>query len=292
MASYLDARVHGGKWLIRIEDLDQARCISGASEVIVDTLKEFGLESDEKILFQSQRKHLYDSALKKLLPYCYSCSCSRREIADSSTRIGADGASVYPGTCRTASTSEKLTKSIRLRVPNSKENDSNVINGSNVIFEDRWQGSLMQDLANEVGDFILKRADGFWAYQLAVVVDDAEQGITHVVRGADLLHSTARQIYLQKLLGYSTPVYLHIPVAQDRFGEKLSKHNGAFSIRYENRSKVLMQAAQFLGLSVGKSGSITDFWRRAEKEWDQLMQQKRQAGTRETGKYWQSKEPY
>lgn len=214
LASWLDARAAGGRWLVRIEDLDPPRERPGAADEILRTLERFGLCWDDDVVFQSRRKPLYEEAIRRLERHCYPCGCTRREIADSALGLAADGAQIYPGTCR-GGLGGRVARSLRVKV------------AGKVDFVDRVQGPQQQDLEREVGDFVLRRADGAFAYQLAVVVDDAEQGVTDVVRGADLLDSTARQIHLQRLLGLPTPRYLHIPAAVNAAGEKLSKQTGA-----------------------------------------------------------------
>jgi glutamyl-Q tRNA(Asp) synthetase len=218
LASWLDARAARGRWLVRIEDLDKPRTQPGAADEILRTLERLGLHWDAEVLYQSRRTALYRDALERLRHQTYWCSCSRREIADSSLGLAADGAQIYPGTCRTGVAPGKKPRALRVRAAGALE------------FVDRVQGRQTQILERDVGDFALERADGQFAYQLAVVVDDASQGITHVVRGADLLDSTARQIYLQRLLGYPTPRYLHVPAAVNEAGEKLSKQTGAAAV--------------------------------------------------------------
>jgi glutamyl-Q tRNA(Asp) synthetase len=232
LASWLDARAAGGRWLVRIEDLDTPRTAPGATDSILHSLDALGLHWDGPVVYQSQRGELYRQALRKLQAHAYWCSCSRREIADSSLGLAADGARIYPGTCRRGIAPGKEPRALRVKASGL------------VAFEDRLQGARQQVLEREVGDFVLYRADGRFAYQLAVVVDDAEQGITHVVRGADLLDSTARQIHLQRLLGYATPSYLHVPAAIDAAGEKLSKQTGARAI---GGKADLRRALAFLG---------------------------------------------
>jgi glutamyl-Q tRNA(Asp) synthetase len=229
-ASWLDARATGSRWLVRIEDLDTPRVKHGAADEILGALDRLGLHWDGEVTFQSGRTALYGQALARLRD-TYLCGCSRREIADSAVSLAADGAQVYPGTCRAELPAGKIARALRVRVAGT------------VSFDDRVQGSVNQDLDLEVGDFVLRRADGQFAYQLAVVVDDAEQGVTDVVRGADLLDSTPRQIYLQRLLGLPAPRYLHVPVAVDANGEKLSKQTGARVIGKED----LRSALLFLG---------------------------------------------
>jgi glutamyl-Q tRNA(Asp) synthetase len=230
LASWLDARAAGGRWLLRIEDLDRPRVQRGAADAILRALERLGLYWDGEVVFQSRRAARYERALARLAN-TYLCGCTRREIADSAVSLAADGAQVYPGTCRVGLPAGRSARSLRVRVEGS------------ISFADRVQGALVQDLEREVGDFVLRRADGQFAYQLAVVVDDAEQGVTDVVRGADLFDSTPRQIYLQALLGLRTPRYLHVPMAIDAGGEKLSKQAGARAVGRED----LWLALRFLG---------------------------------------------
>jgi glutamyl-Q tRNA(Asp) synthetase len=219
LASWLDARAAHGRWLVRIEDLDAPRTQPGAAEEILRTLDRLGLHWDGVVVYQSQRTELYRKALERLHDQTYWCACSRREIADSSLGLAADGAQIYPGTCRSGVAPGKTPRALRLKAAGAIE------------FIDRVQGRQTQLLERDVGDFVLERSDGQFAYQLAVVVDDAAQGITDVVRGADLLDSTPRQIHLQRLLGYATPRYLHVPAAVNAAGEKLSKQTGATPVR-------------------------------------------------------------
>lgn len=216
LASWLDARAAGGRWLLRIEDLDQPRLRKGAADAILAQLESFGMHWDGPVAYQSARLERYRAALERLerAGLTYWCGCSRSEIADSA--LSPDSARVYPGTCRRGFARGKSPRAIRVRTE-----------AHPIRFQDRLQGEVWQSVEREVGDFVLFRADGMVAYQLAVVVDDAEQGITDVVRGADLLDSTARQIHLQRLLGLAAPRYLHVPVAVTESGEKLSKQTHA-----------------------------------------------------------------
>ncbi|MGZ3236451.1 MAG: tRNA glutamyl-Q(34) synthetase GluQRS [Burkholderiaceae bacterium] len=268
MASYLDAKAHQGKWLVRIEDIDEDRTAPGAVEDILRTLQILGMQWDDDVVYQSQRKDLYDAAFQQLTTHIYACGCTRKEIADSRLGIASDGAAVYPGTCRNGLAAGKVPRAMRLRVPDPLDVDEYI------IFEDRWLGPIAQHLASEVGDFVLKRADGFWAYQLAVVVDDAAQGVTHVVRGADLLDSTARQIYLQRLLTLPTPSYLHVPVITNALGEKLSKQTGATALDLSHPLDALIGAAKFLHLPITQVQSIQDFWTIALPAWQQWIKQR------------------
>ena len=240
LASYLEAKTQDGLWLVRMEDLDKPREVAGAANHILNTLEKFGLEWDGEVVYQSQRSALYQEALNqiKAKSLIYQCSCSRKEIADSynqrPAQHGIDGL-IYPGTCRDKSSTVKPYAE-RIKVKDQ-----------NISFNDAIQGRINQNLATQIGDFVLKRADGLFAYQLAVVVDDYLQGVTHVVRGADLLDSTPRQIYLQQVLGYSTPKYAHIPVASNQAGEKLSKQTLATPIDANNAPNLLINALDFLG---------------------------------------------
>ena len=232
LASFLDARRAGGRWLLRIEDLDAPRAIRGADDLILQQLEELGLEWDGPVVRQSSRGKIYQEALEKLKPHPYVCGCTRKELEDSALAI--DGARIYPGTCRAGLAPGKTARALRLRTTMEP-----------IRFVDRVQGPISQSVEAEVGDFVLKRADGVYAYQLAVVVDDAAQGVTDVVRGADLLDSTARQIHLQRLLGLPMPRYLHVPVAVNSAGEKLSKQTGALAAKLED----LRPALFFLGMN-------------------------------------------
>jgi glutamyl-Q tRNA(Asp) synthetase len=269
LASYLDARAHQGRWLIRIEDIDETRTVVGADDNIIYTLSALGMHSDEKIIWQSQRKSHYEAAFIELGNMVYPCACSRKEIADSRVSLSPDGAAIYPRTCRAGLAAGRTARSWRIRVPNSDESN-NVIE-----FNDRWQGLVRESLSDSVGDFVLRRADGFWAYQLAVVVDDADQEITHVVRGADLLHSTARQIYLQRLLKKDVPQYLHVPVMTNECGEKLSKQTGAQAVDISQPVSLLMDTANTLGLTINPSkvNSVQTFFDAAVPAWARRFKQ-------------------
>jgi len=266
LASYLDARAHGGTWLIRIEDIDEGRSVPGAAEEILDLLARLGMTSDGEVVWQSRRKHLYQAAYDRLAGHAYPCGCNRREIADSRLGVAPDGAAIYPGTCRHGLAPGRSPRSLRLRVPDA--------GGDVVTFRDRFAGTISQRLASESGDFVLKRADGYWAYQLAVVVDDADQGVTDVVRGADLLDSTPKQIFLQRLLHVPTPRYLHVPVVRNANGEKLSKQTGAMAVRPGDAAgavAALREAAGFLGMDLPPAESPDAFWRAAVPAWAALI---------------------
>ncbi|WP_229483098.1 tRNA glutamyl-Q(34) synthetase GluQRS [Massilia horti] len=269
LASYLDARAHDGVWLVRIEDIDEGRAVPGAAQEILAQLHRLGMDSDREVVWQSRRKHLYQAAFDRLAAHAYPCGCNRREIADSRLGIAPDGAAIYPGTCRAGLAPGRSTRSLRLRVPEQ---------GTDTIsFDDRFAGRVSQRLATESGDFVLKRADGYWAYQLAVVVDDAEQGVTDIVRGADLLDSTPRQIYLQRLLGLPTPRYLHVPVVRNADGEKLSKQTGALAVQPGDEAgaiDALLAASRFLGLMLERPDSLAGFWQVAIPAWRLLLAQR------------------
>ena len=270
LASWLDARVHGGTWLVRIEDIDFQRNVPGADRDILAALEALGLVSDEAPQWQSTHLPRFETALEQLqaIGKLYPCGCTRREIADSVTTIDANGrlrhqTLIYPGTCRNG-LHGRQARAWRVRVP---ETDA-----ATVCFNDRWQGVQCQNLADAVGDFVLKRADGMWAYQIAVVVDDAAQGITDVVRGSDLLDSTPRQIYLQQLLGLPALRYLHVPVVVNADGEKLSKQTGAHAINRGEPLAALTEAARHLGLDI-RADDVEGFYRDAVPAWaNRLMQ--------------------
>ncbi|GAA5178620.1 tRNA glutamyl-Q(34) synthetase GluQRS [Niveibacterium umoris] len=238
VGSWLDARSAGGRWLLRIEDVDTPRIVPGADRAIMDDLVRFGLEWDGEVVWQSQRFDRYADALERLRAagLVYGCACSRKEIADSSLTRARDGGLRYPGTCRDGLAAGRVARAWRVRTMPGQ-----------VRFDDGLQGEQSEDIEAEVGDFVLLRADGVWAYQLAVVVDDAEQGISDIVRGADLLDSTPRQIYLQRLLGYPQPRYLHLPVATNLAGEKLSKQTLARAVAGQPTAAALGAALAFLG---------------------------------------------
>ena len=268
LASWLDARAHRGTWLVRVEDIDGPRTVPGAAEDILATLERFGFHADEPPVWQSARMKHYRAALDALLAtgHVYPCGCTRKEIADSQLHAHLRNTTlIYPGTCRDG-LHGKRARAWRLRVP-ADDAENNAL----IRFDDRWQGPQSQNLATEVGDFVLLRADGQWAYQLAVVADDAGQGITHVVRGADLLDSPARQIWLQRCLGVPTPAYLHVPVVTNADGEKLSKQTGALALDPARPLDALVAAARHLGLELREPAPVTleafqacaiDAWRR------------------------------
>jgi glutamyl-Q tRNA(Asp) synthetase len=274
LASWLDARAHGGRWLVRIEDVDAPRCVPGADTAILAQLRDLGLHPDAPPVWQSQRNDHYRAALDQLLAagWAYPCACSRSDIVQAMRAAGLgiprrhEGL-IYCGTCR-AGLGGKTARAWRVRTDLAQNTSSNkssalfnkalpairkiakspLVDDSNIHWLDRVAGPQHQDVEREVGDFVLLRADGLWAYQLAVVVDDADQGITHIVRGVDLMDNTARQILLQRALGLPTPHYLHVPLVRNAAGEKLSKQSGAEPLDLRSPTHALWTAAQFLGL--------------------------------------------
>lgn len=259
LASWLDARAHGGRWLLRIEDLDAPRCPPGMAGVILEQLARCGLVPDEPVCWQSQRSALYQAALAQLAArgLAYPCACSRSDIDQQLQAQGTPrtrhAAAIYPGTCRTG-LQGRPARAWRLNVERTLA-ECGVPNP--LRWFDRHASWQQQDVAREVGDFVLHRADGLWAYQLAVVVDDAAQGISHVVRGQDLADSTARQVLLQHALGLPTPRYWHTPLVRDAKGEKLSKQSGAKPLALATPDAVLAalnRAAATLGLAAQSQG--------------------------------------
>ena len=257
VASYLQARVNGGKWLLRVEDIDPPREQPGATGRIIGALEAYGFEWDGPVSYQSHFADRHDELVQQLIAdgHAYPCTCSRSDLAGA--RQGVLGA-IYPGTCRDAGRSPH-DASIRVRTDDTP-----------VSFVDRLQGDQQQRLEAESGDFVIKRRDGLIAYQLAVVADDHDQGITEVVRGIDLLDSTPRQIHLQRLLGFATPAYAHIPVAETPSGQKLSKMTGAREIKLEGVEPVLVQALDALGQAppadLAASG-LDSIWAWASANW-------------------------
>jgi glutamyl-Q tRNA(Asp) synthetase len=258
LASWLDARAADGTWLIRIEDLDPPRIVPGAVPDILETLARCGLESDEPVVLQSTRKPLYEAAFCRLQAagLVYGCACTRKDVDDVIDAQSGRRGGVYPGTCAAGAAYGKPIRAYRARVPDE-----------HCRFVDRAAGEYTQQLKRDVGDFVVRRADGLWAYQLAVVVDDSEQGITDIVRGADLLDNTPRQIYLQRALGLPTPRYLHLPLVLNAAGEKLSKQTGAIAIDSGRPLQELRRAAQHLGLGALEAASINEFLERAVEQW-------------------------
>lgn len=249
VGSYLEAKRHSGAWLVRIEDLDPPRVVPGAAEQILRTLEAFGFEWHGPVMWQSERTAAYRESFEKLLAqsHAYPCACSR------SFQEGSRCA----GNCRQAAGVGQQIRSWRVRVPETE-----------VCWKDRLRGAQCDHLSRDGGDFVVLRADGVFAYQLAVVIDDAEQGITDVVRGVDLLDSTARQICLQRHLEIPTPGYLHLPVAKNERGEKLSKQTRAQGIAASGDAVQLASALRFLGQPApSEPGSIRELWSWAVTEW-------------------------
>ncbi|MDO9401905.1 MAG: tRNA glutamyl-Q(34) synthetase GluQRS [Polaromonas sp.] len=297
LASWLDARAHGGSWLVRIEDIDTPRCVPGADALILQQLAACGLLPDAPPLYQSQRGPLYQQALDDLIVrgWAYPCACTRQEVAqayaaqgrpkqaqppggaESYTQVSERGGlalaasgqarprhgeRVYPGTCRHG-LQGRQARAWRFL---TRSPESGSIAHPDTRWHDRRLGGQQQNVEQAVGDFVLQRADGLWAYQLAVVVDDAAQGITDVVRGEDLLDNTARQILLQRALGLPTPRYLHVPLVLGENGEKLSKQNGAAPLAPGQPLASLRQAGELLGLQVA-ARSVADWLAQAVQQW-------------------------
>jgi len=249
MASYLDARAHKGQWLLRIEDIDTPRTVAGADKTIMAQLSCLGMHWDAPPTWQSHRLDRYRAVFEQLnaRQLVYGCACTRRQLTG-----GA-----YPGTCRRGLAPGQRARAWRLRVPEGV-----------VHFNDRWQGSQSQDVATEVGDFIIRRADGLWAYQFVVVIDDADQGITDIVRGMDLLDSTARQRILAQLLGAPAPRTMHVPLLLDEAGQKLSKQNHAPPLDHTNAVAALVKAWKHLGFPpLPGTNTVSEFWAQALPQW-------------------------
>ena len=228
LGSYLDAKSNKGKWFIRIDDIDQSRNKLGANEIILKQIEDLGLKWDEPIIYQSQRIDLYETALQRLkeLNHTFQCACSRKKVKNQ----------IYPGTCRNKKNTSEQKYSIRIK---SEDTQISII--------DRLQGWYAQNIKSEIGDFIIKRSDGYFAYHLATVVDDSEQRITNIVRGFDLLDSTVRQVFLQNKLKFNVPEYLHLPIAVDSSGKKISKANNEIAHHVSSSKIILVNALRFLG---------------------------------------------
>lgn len=255
VGSYLQAKKNNGNWLIRMEDVDVTRKVDGSDTEILNTLEAFGFEWHGEVIYQSKQTEYYENALEKLInqSLVFPCTCSRKQL----TKTDSD---VYPGICRDRKLPEKNEHALRLSARNITTD-----------FDDAVMGAQSQNIAQQCGDFIIKRRDGLFAYQLAVVVDDALQNITEIVRGADLLELTPRQIYLQQLLGYPTPAYCHMPLAVDTDGNKISKSEGATEVDIKNREKLMCSVLEFLGQNppADLSGSsINDIWKWATDNWN------------------------
>ncbi len=255
VGSYLQAKKNNGQWIIRMEDVDLTRKVLGADTDILHTLEAFGLEWQGEILYQSAQNEHYENALQQLVEQSlvFPCLCTRKQLAETDSDI-------YPGTCRQRRLPEKNDHALRV-----------IADDINIEFNDAIMGEQSQNMAQQCGDFIIKRRDGLFAYQLAVVADDAAQGITEIVRGADLLDSTPRQIYLQQLLGYTTPAYCHLPLAVDSDGNKISKSEGAAKVDIKNKEKQLCEVLEFLGQDPPAdlaSYSVDDIWQWAIHNWN------------------------
>lgn len=255
VVSYLQAKSNAGRWLLRIEDVDLLRKVDGADMQIIQSLRNFGFEWDGDIVYQAQRTDAYQQALDILehKDLVFPCTCSRKQLAAETGQWSP----VYPGTCRQSRDWEQPEYSIRCKVDKQR-----------VDFEDAIFGKQSEQLDQQVGDFVIKRRDGLFAYQLAVVVDDAWQGVTEVVRGTDLLDSTGRQVYLQSCLDYESPRYLHFPVALDKQGNKLSKSSGSQAIDETRPVESLNRVLAFLGQQQVAANSLDDFWQQAIALWD------------------------
>ena len=267
LASWLDARAHQGRWLVRIEDIDTPRCVPGADVTILQQLACCGLLPDEPPVYQSQRGALYQRALDQLIAsgHAYPCACTRADIAQANAAAGRvkprHGELSYPGTCRpeNGGLHGQPARAWRLRVPDGPQ--------ALWHWHDRRLGNQQQNLADAVGDFVIRRADGLWAYQLAVVVDDGAQGVTDIVRGEDLADNTPRQCFLQQCLGLPAPRYLHTPLVLGPNGEKLSKQNGAAPVDLHDPLAALQRAGQTLGLHPTPSISLNDWLTQATTQW-------------------------
>jgi glutamyl-Q tRNA(Asp) synthetase len=248
-ASYLQAKKSRGRWLVRIEDIDPPREVPGSSANILRTLERFGMVPDGPVLYQSQRTDAYRDCVEKLVLQgkAYFCACSRRDLPPSG---------IYPGTCRGGLPKGKVGRAIRLRV-----------DGAFIRFTDRIQGDIEENLESDTGDFVIQRADGLPAYQLAVVLDDAYQGVTEIVRGADLLDSTARQIHLQQSLNLTTPSYAHHPIAMDREGHKLSKRYDSDPVNELAVLETIKLVLNFLGQETSDLIALDRMWQDAIANW-------------------------
>lgn len=258
VASYLQARKNNGEWLLRIEDVDTHRRVPGADDTLLKTLDKFGFEWDHAVVWQSSRSVYYQQALEQLIAdeRAFPCTCSRKLLAQTTNELSG----IYPGTCRTRKLPMQHEHAIRLRVADAT-----------ISFNDAVAGEYSQSLARDCGDFVVKRRDGLFAYQLAVVVDDARQGVTEVVRGADLLDSTPRQIYLQRCLGYPEPAYLHLPLILDPDGRKLSKSEGAAELNPAKPGLSLHAALSHLGQRPPAElahAQVADIWQWSLEYWD------------------------
>lgn len=253
VASYLEAKCADGTWLLRVEDIDPPREIAGSSAEIISDLRKLGMRPDQPELYQSSRTAAYQKAIQQLLKQglAYPCACSRKDLPASG---------IYPGTCQNGIAEGKAARAIRFRVGTDR-----------CEFDDGLQGLVTDSLASSCGDFIIHRADGLFAYQLAVVVDDDFQGITQIVRGADLLDSTCRQICLQKALGIDTPEYMHLPLAISADGKKMSKREQSDPIKHKDPAFAISQTLDFLGQSPPQDLSLDELWAWALQHWDSKL---------------------
>ena len=259
VGSYLEAKSAGGRWLLRIEDIDPPREIAGSATRIINDIYRLGMVPDGPVLYQSSRLDAYQQAVNRLLEkgLAYPCACSRKDLPASG---------IYPGTCRNGIPGGKDARSVRFCVDNGT-----------CEFTDKLQGHITDSPAGISGDFIIHRADGLFAYQLAVVVDDDFQGVTQVVRGADLLDSTSRQIFLQRALGFVTPDYMNLPVALSADGKKLSKRVKTDPLKLQGPADAVGQALQFLGQNPPSGFSLDDLWAWAMEHWNSDLIPRRRA---------------
>lgn len=253
VGSFLQAKCPGGRWLLRIEDIDPPREVVGSSDEIIGDLRRLGMLADEPVLYQSSRASAYQTAVDLLLEkgLAYPCACSRKDLPSSG---------IYPGTCRNGIPNGKVSRAVRFR-----------LDASVCVFDDTLQGLISESTASACGDFVIHRADGLYAYQLAVVIDDHFQGVTQIVRGADLLDSTCRQIFLQKALGIVTPEYMHLPVATSTDGKKLSKRKQADPVNHQDPGFAVRQALCFLGQSPPPELSLDALWLWALEHWNNSL---------------------
>ncbi|MGB5395933.1 MAG: tRNA glutamyl-Q(34) synthetase GluQRS [Gammaproteobacteria bacterium] len=261
VVSFLQARANHGRWIVRIEDVDTTRCIKSADTQILNTLEAFGMHWDGEVMYQTERTDAYEHALEQLKQrgLVFPCVCSRKQLAEKT----GEWSPVYPGTCKHVSDWPDSDYSVRIKVPDEI-----------ICFNDVVYGAQQQNLAREVGDFVIKRRDGLFAYQLAVVVDDAFQNITEVVRGTDLIDSTPRQIYLQRCLGYAQPGYLHCPLAIDKAGNKLGKSAGAAAINATSPIETLISILSFLGQPIPPEFAdvpLEQAWKIMSTQWDPVL---------------------
>jgi len=266
VASYLEAKKNNGQWLVRMEDVDELRNVKGAADSILRSLEAFGFEWDEEVLYQTHRKDAYEDALQTLKnkSLVYPCTCSRKSLkvlASEGKIISGPLGLIYPGTCIENNFAHYQPEDYAIRIK---------VTNQNINFNDTLLGPNTQNLKTDLGDFIIRRRDGLFAYQLAVVVDDAYQNITHVVRGADLLDSTARQIYLQACFDFPNPEYMHLPLITHKNGDKLSKQTGAKGIGHKADALLIVECLNFLGQQPPQEltrESLPNIWQWAKNNW-------------------------